>query len=800
VTIALDILPANKRLLKADLSAMGTIMATQDQKVISFEAVQAKQKEGQRPAVGRIVADIRAIYSHHLGNLLQRLFTVIDDELFKRSDKAESVAMQTAFFEAMRQIRVEASVLQANYQLEVARQFDDFWKRKAPYPVADSAGPGGIPGSDSFALVEHEALEEQIAITTMVEKGNNLFSRDIQALNARFAVLLDREELESTDNPLGPYLLCNAFASTLKPLSLEMAIRLLVYKLFDKAVLSALGKMYHEVNALLVNEGILPNLTRVHKRPAGQSAPGGAGDFSDEDLDENQQAYLDVFHGMQRLMDSWRVQVGLPPAFEGYPMGSAFETTDVVDALSGLQHPGVLAASAMMNAEGLKGFLTDQLKTKVPDGAARPLGRAEEDIIDMVALIFDFILEDRNLPEPVKVLIARLQIPVVKVAILEKAFFGRKNHPVRLLLNALAQAGIGLDVMEGLTEMPVFKKIETVVTRILDEFDQNVHLFSELLDEFMAFMDKEAQRSKIAEERTRQVTQSKEQLHLAKRKIAYEIATRLEGKTAPAAVRSFLYNTWKDVLVLAYLRRDKQPGDWENALEIMDKLIWSVLPALDGATRKAIIQTIPRLLKSIRAGLESISLDPQAVSAALKELETCHIACLSQSSADAGAVGHPADTRKVEIRDPELAQAINAIRANLPDIENLTIDDLGKSPTEIGLNAGLEGDFIIEDEFLLKTRELQVGEWIEFEEGRKKIRGKLSWKSQVTSTYVFVNRKGAKVLEIALADLAKKLSTGAARVIEEAGVPLMDRAFNSLLNKLKSPAGMKEGQQQQQPA
>jgi hypothetical protein len=768
-------------------------MATQDTKIINFEAAHSKQKEGQKVSVARSITELRNIYSRHVTELLQRLFAIIDDELFKRSDKSESVAQQSLYFSAMRHIRVESSSLQSNVHLYIARGYDEFWKKKSTGSEPGESQDGSK--GQGFSLVENEALEEEIAISAMIEKGNNLFQNPLFSLNKRMAFLVDREDISSSENPLSPHALCNAFSSALKPLSLDLTVKLLIFKLFDQVALSALGKLYHELNAFLINEGVLPTLAKATRGPQGRQsgAPQGYESAGEEGFDDNPQAYIEVFQGMQRLLDGWRSQMGFMPAYgDGPRTGPAFDTGEVLTALNSLQTPVAIPyGSAPLGSEGLKSYITEQLLTLQP-GEAKPLARPEEDIIDMVALIFDFILEDRNLPDPVKGLIARLQIPVVKVAIIEKSFFGRKNHPVRLLLNALAQAGIGLDTTEGVIETPIFKKIENVVMRILDEFDQNVGLFSDLLDEFMAFMEKEMQRSRIAEERTRQVTQSKEQLHLAKRKIAYEIATRLEGKSTPAAVRSFLYNIWKDVLVLAYLRRDKQPGDWENALGVMDTLIWSVLQPADAAGRKAIVQAIPRLLKAIRAGLESISLDPQSVATALKDLETCHVMRLSkpvheaQDAAPGIARADDEDNRAVEIRDPELAQAITEIRGNLPDIENLTIQDLRRSPDEIGIDAA-GSDFLVEDEYVFKAREMEVGQWVEFDDGKKRVRGKLSWKSQVTSTYVFVNRKGAKIMEIPLSDLAKRMGADTARVIEEAGVPLMDRAFGALMSKLKSP-------------
>jgi hypothetical protein len=774
---------------------MGHGMINQDPKIICFEAVQAKQKEGSKLPVHRIAAELRTIQTKELTELFQQLFIVIDDELFKRSNW-ESAEQKAHYFETMRQVRVESASIQANFHARMARQLDEFFKKR-PQALEDQGGLFGDLDESSFALVENEALEEEIAVKSMIEKGNNLFQGPLYGLNKRYAALIEKGEIQPEENPIAPRAVCHAFADALKPLNLSLSIKLLIFKLFDQSVLTGLGKLYHELNTYLVNSGVLPTLSRgVAKRPPpviGAFPPGIFPNVADgEGADENQQAYVKVFQGMQRLLDGWRAQMGFHlRQGEGYPAaGPAVDTGEVLNALSLLQAPA-MAMGEQPAAEGLKSFITDQL-LKARPGEARPLARPDEDIIDMVALIFDFILEDRNLPDPVKGLIARLQIPVVKVAMIEKSFFGRKNHPVRLLLNALAQAGVGLDSTEGVTGTPVFKKIDSIVGRVLDEFDQNVGLFSDLLDEFMGFLEKEGQRSRIAEERTRQVTQSKEQLHLAKRKIAYEIASRLQGKTTPAAVRSFLYNTWKDVLVLAYLRRDKQAGDWEVALEVMDRLIWSVIPPEDANARKAIIHAIPRLLKAIRAGLESISLDPQAVASAIKELEASHVACLSPQGAESGQgkadKPGPAEEPAVEIRDPELAQAIVDIRSNLPDIENLTVQDLCRSPEEIGA-AGYGVDLVVEDEYIFKARELEVGAWVEFDDGEhKRLRGKLSWKSQVTSTYVFVNRKGAKVLEIPLGDLARKMSLGHARVIEDAGTPLMDRAFGALLSKLKGPA------------
>ena len=55
--------------------------------------------------------------------------------------------------------------------------------------------------------------------------------------------------------------------------------------------------------------------------------------------------------------------------------------------------------------------------------AEKKISGNDEDAIDVISMLFDFILEDRNLPDAMKALLARLQIPMLKVAILDKSFF-----------------------------------------------------------------------------------------------------------------------------------------------------------------------------------------------------------------------------------------------------------------------------------------------------------------------------------------------------------------------------------------
>lgn len=768
-------------------------MVTQESKVVSFETLQAKQRDsGRRIDASRLIAECRSIFIQRTGELLQTLFAQVDDELFKLSDKAENSSLQAIYFDSMRYVRRERETIEQIYTKKLQDQFDEFWRNRSTPGLARKT-PTVEFGEDSFELLEDANLEEDLAINAMIQKGNNLFHLELFGLSKRFGVLQNCEEIPLETNPVAPSALCGAFAVVIKPHEIDLNVKLLIYKLFDRVMLSAYGPVYHEINSYLVGEGVLPSIARTIKRhPSSLNEPGQTAQKITRALEDAESgdsgAYIEAFQAMQSLLDGWRSQLGLPSYANRAADGIVFDPGEVLNALSVLQHPAQWASGETLGlGDGLKVYVANQLSRLQVGEKTRPLGRLEEDIIDMVAMIFDYILEDRNLPDPIKGLIARLQIPIVKVAILEKSFFARKNHPARVLLNCLAQAGLVLDVADSNSTNPVFKKIEEAVGRILAEFDQNVDLFAELLEDFTRFMEKDEQRSQFAEERTRQTTQSKEQMILAKKHVALEIAQRIHGKELlPEAALSFLYNAWKDVLVLAWLRRDKDPGQWQRSLEVVETLIQTAIPPVDAQVKQEIVHAIPPLLKNIKEGLESISFDPAQTTQVLKNLQAMHVACLR---AQPGAESFP-KAASVTIRDPELAEAIQEIKANLPDIDDIDMEEAGERLLE-GL---LHQSKTPLDEFDLRAEALPIGEWLAFNEAGQgtALRAKLSWKSHVTSLYVFVNRKGVKVLEISMMELAKRLREGSAQVIEEATIPLMDRALTALMQTLKNPVKKSE--------
>lgn len=692
--------------------------------------------------------------------LMDGMFEQLDDSLYALADKAESDRQQAAYFDAMREMRKEREQIQNGFNRGILTTFDHFWQSG---PAPETGDRPVIGTEDEFSLLENEDLEEGLAVNNMISRGENRHYRDLYALNQRIGHMVDRE-IGSGTNPLAPAAFCNSFHEVIRQLPLDVAVKIVIYKQFERVIVDSLNLFYGEVNEILAQGGILPKLSHRVKRapryaPAG--APAGApvqvdGDVRDVDDPELQ---TELFSVLQQMLGRHREH---RPA----PRAPVVETTEVVGLLSSLQQANMAAITSAALSDlsnlDLRASLQQAIQTSA-GGGEHQIKESDEAAIDVISMLFEFILEDRSLPDAMKALLARLQIPMLKVAILDKEFFSRKNHPARRLLNNMAQAAVGWTEKAGRADGGLYARMESIVERILDRFEDDVELFGELNEEFSQFLEREAQGRELAEKRVAQVTQGKEQLKQSRRRVDDEIRQRLSGRGAvPQVVADLLQDGWKDVLLLILLRQGDEDGQWQDALDLMDRLLWSVQPKTDPEQRQELLQEMPGLLKALRNGLNEISYDQHRMAGLFKDLQACHVDCLKGVD--------PAASVPVLELPPESGALPAAPAAATPPGEASDAEGEEAAP---------------QDEFVKRAEELPLGTWLEVtEESGERFRAKLSWRSKVTGTCLFVNRKGMKVAELPRDGLVEWFRSGRAVELKEVNVPLMDRALVAMMKVL----------------
>ncbi|MEJ2576208.1 MAG: DUF1631 domain-containing protein [Gammaproteobacteria bacterium] len=731
----------------------------------------------RRVSGGRVkglIAQCRGVVAETLPHLLQDLFENLDDDLYALADKSSNDSLHSRYFAAMRELRKLRGKIEPAYLNRALETYDKFWRHAG----GDQEFASPLESAE-LSLVDEAELEQDLAVTAIVSKAQNRFHRELYALNQRFALLAGVDEVDDTVNPVGPAELTAHFRHALSLWGGDVSVELVIFKLFERHVMDYVGGLYDDLNDLLIKADILPKIThRTPKNPvapsvqrardpaaaetqepAGATAPGGGPGGAG--WGGGTPARSEVLNVLRGLLATQRSEEGGQPAAD-LPVVPA---TEVIGVLSDLQESFRSAAptTSFEEAQAAQQAVRVRLATTLGIGsggeAKRRFGQDEQDVIDVISMLFEFILDDRNLPDAMKALLSRLQIPMLKVAIVDRNFFAAKNHPARRLLNDLARAAVGWVDDGNRSGNTLYARVEAIVNRVLNEFVDDPAVFAEISRDFDEYLEREARGAQVAEERITQVNRGQEQLKLARDRVQRELNDRLVAAGAvPEAVRELLLEGWKDVLLLALLREGEDSDAWRSALDVAEQLIWSVTPKPDQAQRQRLLKVIPDLLSSVRDGLTNISFDQHKAAQLFKALQVCHIAALR---------GTPVEGVEIPKSSPLDEAAAEVIAAGEPG----------------------EGE-PAPDEFDALVRSLAVGQWIEWvDEDERSLRGKLAWKSEVTGTYVLVSRKGTKIAELTAAGIAERFRVGKADVLENVNTPLMDRALNAMVDALRRNSG-----------
>ncbi|WP_282367034.1 DUF1631 domain-containing protein [Pseudomonas sp. PS02290] len=718
-----------------------------------------------------VLLQVRDRAAQQLKESLQTLFDNADDTLFEMADRAHNNAEQNIFFEAMRDLRLKRKSIERNF----LDKFFEAFLRLGQYEVAEPPMPEPV-SYDKLALVHNDDLERTVAVDAMVVK---VMSRDgiaLGQLTTRLNVLIPQPLTDET-NPLGPTLLCDYFLQAGRSLGVEIKVKLIILKLFEKYALSNADQLYEEANQLLISAGVLPELKALPSRRSTDRiasvplsseavrADNAAILQATESLDKSVQ---DVFSALQELLV--HVRGHLTPRPDSVTDARPISSQDLLRLLSHLQQyvPKVEESDDFDLRAQLEQLIS---RVSARSGKFRVVGTMDEDVINLISMLFEFILDDRNLPSSLRALIGRLQIPMLKVAVIDKSFFSRGSHPARRLLNEIASAALGWGGRDDTQRDSLYARIDQIVQRLLHDFVDDPAIFTELLVDFLAFTSDERRRSELLEQRTRDAEQGRALAELARQRVQQALNDRLLGKTLPQVVVRLLQEAWSKVLLLTCLKHGDQSSEWASGLQAMDDLIWSVEPHDEPEARQRLLELVPGLLKSLRDGLSSAAFDPFATSEFFSQLEVLHVQAFSHVART--PKGHAEGDQPQSATGPTMMAVVEEIVLVGPG-EQIQNEPSTQLPAD--------------DEGLLQVEKLRLGSWVEIQEDEShKLRCKLAAIVEPSGRYVFVNRTGMKVLEKTRMGLAVEFRRGTIRVLDDA--LLFDRALESVLGNLRKLKG-----------
>ena len=450
-------------------------------------------------------------------------------------------------------------------------------------------------------------------------------------------------------------------------------------------------------------------------------------------------------------------------------MGS-LELRQLIEALTRVQRGWATSRPGPVRIDPTSREALQQLRAaQVADGA-QPV-----DVLtmDIVATLFDVIFQDPDLPKTLRAQVARLQIPALKVALLDKAFFSNKLHPARQLLDLIASSGVGRDTSD---EPRVVAEIQTIVDDVVAGFETDIDIFArhvQRLDDFLRDEDTRAQAraGAVVDKLAR-----RERKDHAQARVDATLGERLGRRGVPVPVADFVDCHWRQVLVRTYVRAGDTGAAWVESLSTLDDLLWSVLPKHGHQERNRLLTLLPDLLKRLRTGLDAAGLDG-VWDPFFAQLVGLHVGALHKKTApDADREPAPADPERPRVAPP---------RPEKP--RGLKTQALVNTPSRIEYHrhhsiAAPSCLAAANDHHLWLVQSLGVGTWVEFESfrgTRKTLR--LNWVSQTGGVLLFTNRQGENPMTLAPDSLAGHLRQGKARVLDQA--PLTDRAVTHLLQR-----------------
>ena len=721
------------------------------------------------------LAACRELARQRMVGALSGMLDRIEDDLFDLADKATDRETQNLYLDARAQAREKRAVIEATF----GRHFVEFFNRKVR---GEAEKPKSEPAAGELSLVGDEDLEEAIAMREMAQKLKESCEGELMALSQRMGFLLEKPELEDDANPVSPATVCAALKDACDQIEAGYKVRMTLLRQFEHHAQAELQTLYHDLNSHLVERRILPEVKPGIRRAPSQPRKAASARAEAAAAPAAPRPEGDILGTLAGLLSggaagaapgagiggpaAWATGPGAPQA----PSVPASFVTELTRMHREIETPARLPEG--LPEEGLMNVLR-RIKA-APQSAS--LGTVDAMTIDIVAMLFDYIFEDRQIPATVKALLGRLQIPLLKVALLDKSFFSSKAHPARRLLDLLAESAIGLGE-SGERQAAALRMIEEVVEKVLDDFETDVALFEGLVQRVEGFMDAQRRAESDIVERSAKLIEERERDEIARTLASQEVARRLEARAwAPAAVREMLEEAWVAALARAQRAEGEGSPAWHALLHTMDDLLWSVEPKASPDDRKRLITILPGMLRNLQDGMERAAFPEERRNAFLGALVDCH-----------------AQAVKAGLRG---LAALPEVRSGAPkadaSIEREVIPAGDIQVEEIRLRAP-RGASAVRNVF---TRtgiwtNLKRGTWVEFlaDEGATAgTRARLTWISPNKGVYLFTNPFSAKTaVSISPEALAEQMRLGHARVIDDA--PLVERAVDSMLTNLREAQG-----------
>lgn len=424
------------------------------------------------------------------------------------------------------------------------------------------------------------------------------------------------------------------------------------------------------------------------------------------------------------------------------------------------------------------GQLVGQVRERSADLKRKATTSGEKATIEIVALMFQAILTEDRIPPSVRVWFARLQVPVLRVALAEPEFFSNLRHPARLLIDRLGSCVMGFDAssISGSALESEIRRIVQVIEQYPETGQKVFVLVLREFEDFLArYLTQSQDKAKIVS-----VAQQVEQKETLAIQYTIELRHLLTDMPVREEIREFLFKTWTEVLALAAVRHGAKDARTMRFKQAASELVWAASAKPTRQERSRVIQTLPTLLQTLREGLALIGVTGEGQSARIKLVtDTLAEAFVSKTATIAPA------------RIEAMAQRLSHLEQYISE-DGMLDEDMPLSPENIemilgvdtaGLNVIPSTNTPVDPVMLEWAASLEPGRWFTLDHNGARIQVQYTWRSRRKQLHLFAALDGTCHL-LQLRRMASYLQSGLLSVHDEEALTV--RATRDALEKIQA--------------
>ncbi len=739
----------------------------------------------------RVVGKVRQVLERALMRISDQFFENAQPELLLSARDAGTNAVQMMYFEGLDQLEKkrhdiqEAFISQVLGQLDRISNLEEVLEKRRRRETGDSA---------KLELVDTEKFEAWLGVAEIISKAENRYSEQLLDMRAQLG-LLAKPWTHKDAVPVGPAVIAWSFDDSLKVLDLRRQVRQDMYRCFERAVMPMLSNLYTALAQVFEASGAFPSTSEIRDslaRSAVRRSPSG--------VRVEPEAYRNMDSAVREAAmaaDGFGAGRGRPdynpyaPAqarpvqayatarslldlsrrarqARGQPSDELLAPADAAEDQS-FRSADILNALSEMEAELGDTPLTDQrLKPRLIEILKRRhgdrMGFREEDYdtLDVMESLVRSMESDHYLTQGIREWIRRLEITLNKLAARDPEFLryeADRPHSAVLMLNQLARLGNAQDVRDGI-DREIGRRVDELLGRVVKEYDKNPEVFSEVVDELNPLVDRQVRAYRGNVERTVRASEGQQKLARARRAVLKEMEQRIGGRAVPELILKLLNPGWRNLLVHTHLRRGADSHEWRDQLGLLDQLLGQLSGEIEPGSEGHLEPET--LLKRVVEGLNSISFDPSKRTPLIMALSDVLVG---------DTAGKRSAVRYTEVPASGVAGALG-LEGLLQDLDPQieTDDEAVRSSWQKAVD---------------RARRIQVGEWLATSDrqGRPLILT-IAFVGDDGSSFVLVNRKGVKIRELILHDMAEGLHEGRITLLDDFDLPLMERASQRMLENM----------------